>query len=674
VDQVSPANGTDRSVSDEYQELKRNQLNMGEQVTYSMPEAVEASTAGIQLVYLDKVAFDVVIQSPLPAKQKAELFARMARFNTLYMVARAGSGHLGSSFSSLDLVTWLYLNILKPDDRYFSSKGHDSPGLYAVQTALGVIPFEKIHALRRLDGLPGHPDVNTPGAHTNTGSLGMGVSKAKGFLFADELLGNHGGRIFVLTGDGELQEGQFWESLITASRRRDGRLTVIVDHNKIQSDTHVSNVSDLGDLEAKFKAFGWDVVRCNGHDYGALERIFDSESKDGRPRAIIADTIKGRGVSFMEHTAMKEGQEYYQYHSGAPDPDNYKTASAELAEDIKTKALALGLKLPKLVEVSIEPLRAPQNSERMIPAYTEALLAEARINSKIVSLDADLILDTGLIPFKDEFRDRFVECGIAEQDMVSQAGTMALAGLIPIVHSFACFLTSRASEQIYNNCTQGGKVIYVGSLAGVLPGGPGHSHQAVRDITSMSAMPGLTIVEPINAKQVKSALSWAVNKSEGSTYLRLTSIPYEQNSELSEISELQAGKGQTVREGSDVLVIAFGPVMAFQALQAATILSKKGISVAVVATPWINKINQNWIKSALGNVRHIVTLENHYTECGAGSFYITTLACLGLLSNRNAFALGVDEIPVCGRNDEVLTYHRLTGDLLASLIVEKILA
>ncbi len=645
---------------------------MGEQVTYSTPEADEASTAGNRLVHFDKPAFDLVYQSHSPAKQKASLFAQMARFNALYMVARAGSGHLGSSFSSLDIVAWLYLNVLKPADRYYSSKGHDSPGLYAVQTALGVMPFEKIHELRRLDGLPGHPDVNTPGAHTNTGSLGMGVSKAKGFLFADELLGNSGGRIFVLTGDGELQEGQFWESLITASRRRDGRLTVVVDHNKIQSDTHVSSVSDLGDLEAKFKAFGWDVVRCNGHDYGALEKIFDFQSKDGRPIAIIADTVKGRGVSFMEHTSMKEGQEYYQYHSGAPSLDKYKIASAELVEDIQAKALALGLKFPKCVEVSIEPLRAPQNSERMVPAYTEALLAEARINSRIVALDADLILDTGLIPFKEEFGDRFVECGIAEQDMVSQAGTMALAGLIPIVHSFACFLTSRASEQIYNNCTQGGKVIYVGSLAGVLPGGPGHSHQAVRDITAMSAMPGMTIIEPANARQVKSALNWAVNENQGSTYLRLTSIPYEQSSELLQSGEFQVGKGMTVREGGDVLILAFGPIMVSQALEAATLLDKKGISAAVVVTPWVNKIEPAWIQAAIGRSKCVVTLENHYTECGAGSFYITAMASLGLLTNRKVFTLGVDEVPACGKNDEVLTHHQLNGDQIANAIFEKL--
>jgi transketolase len=644
---------------------------MGEYVNYSLSEAEQTTNSGNRLSHLPISVFKDLLKGSFPPIERTALFAQMARFNALYMVSRAGSGHLGSSFSSLDIVSWLYLNVLKPEDRYYSSKGHDSPGLYAVQTALDILPFDKIHALRRLGGLPGHPDVGTPGAHTNTGSLGMGVSKAKGFLFADDLLCRPPGRIFVLTGDGELQEGQFWESLVTASRLRNGRLTVIVDHNKIQSDTYVSDVSDLGDLKAKFEAFGWAVTRCDGHDLVALRDALGSASIDGRPKVVIADTVKGKGVSFMEHTSMKESQKYYQYHSGAPTYDNYKLASSELLTDIRARLRALGMDFPVLTEASADVMRSPQNTERMMPAYADAILEQARAHSNLVALDADLILDTGLIPFKDEFPERFIECGIAEQDMVSQAGTMALAGLIPIVHSFACFLTSRASEQIYNNCTQGEKVIYVGSLAGILPGGTGHSHQAVRDITAMSAMPGMTIIEPVNAKQVKSALNWAVNESEGSTYLRLTSIPYEQNSELMKIGELQTGKGFAVREGSDVLIIAFGPIMAFQALEAATILDKKGISVAVVVTPWINKIDPTWIKSVLGMNRCIVTLENQYTDSGAGSFYITTMASLGLLTSRKVLTIGVGGIPSCGKNDEVLTHHQLNGWQIANVVSEK---
>jgi transketolase len=404
----------------------------------------------------------------------------------------------------------------------------------------------------------------------------------------------------------------------------------------------------LGDLKAKFEAFGWDVARCDGHDLLALQDALGSPSIDGRPKVVIADTVKGKGVSFMEHTSMKEGQEYYQYHSGAPTYDNYKLASKELLAAIQARLRALKMDFPVLAEASADVMRVPQNTERMMPAYADAILEQARAHSNLVALDADLILDTGLIPFKGEFPERFIECGIAEQDMVSLAGTMALGGLVPVVHSFACFLTSRASEQIYNNCTQGKKVIYVGSLAG---------------------MPGMTIIEPVNAMQLKAALKWAIDDTEESTYLRLTSIPYEQTPELAQISALRAGRGDIVREGTDVAIIAFGPVMAFQALDAAAGLAQRGISAAVAVTPWINHLDPSWLASFIGQCPDVITLENHYSDCGAGNFYIGKMAGLGLLKDRRAFSLGIDRIPACGRNDEVLSCHELSSSKLTDKII-----
>ena len=191
-----------------------------------------------------------------PALERTRIFAALCRINTLYMIAKAGSGHVGTSFSSLDIVSWLYLNELRqpaagngtgPRDIYFSSKGHDVPALYAVLIATGRLEWELLHRLRRLGGLPGHPDVATPGVAANTGSLGMGISKAKGMVAADRLSGREG-RVYVLLGDGELQEGQFWESLVSAANDSMGEIVAIVDHNKIQSDTWVARVSDLGDL------------------------------------------------------------------------------------------------------------------------------------------------------------------------------------------------------------------------------------------------------------------------------------------------------------------------------------------------------------------------------------------------------------------------------------------
>src|SRR6187431_584753 len=275
----------------------------------------------LELRYVPVAEFERVRRANAPAAARARAFAALARVNTLYMIAGAWSGHIGTSFSSLEIMSWLFPNELRdlakgPEacDVFFSSKGHDAPALYNVLIGLGLLPADKLHQLRRLHGLPGHPHIETPYIQANTGSLGMGVSKAKGMVLANRLAGVER-RVFVLTGDGELQEGQFWESLSSAANRGLGEIVAIVDHNKIQSDTWVGNVSNLGDIEAKFRSFGWHVVRCDGHDVAALQRVFRVlDAVKDRPKVIVADTIKGKGVSFMEGPAMKAG-ELYGYHS-----------------------------------------------------------------------------------------------------------------------------------------------------------------------------------------------------------------------------------------------------------------------------------------------------------------------------------------------------------------------
>ena len=177
---------------------------------------------------------------------RAALVADLCRLNTLYMIMQAGSGHIGSSFSAMDLISWLWTDCLvdpnshAPDsDIYFSSKGHDAPALYALLIALEKLDFDLLHKLRRFGGLPGHPDVETPFIATNTGSLGMGISKAYGMARAKRFAGRRG-RIVVMTGDGELQEGQIWESLQPVANEKLSEIVVVVDHNKLQSDSAVS--------------------------------------------------------------------------------------------------------------------------------------------------------------------------------------------------------------------------------------------------------------------------------------------------------------------------------------------------------------------------------------------------------------------------------------------------
>src|SRR5688572_32859435 len=215
----------------------------------------------LELRYVPVSEFRRLLDAGVPAAVRARAFAALARINTLYMIAGAWSGHIGTSFSSLEIMSWLFLNELRDLDKgpaasdvFFSSKGHDAPALYNVLIGLGLLPADKLHELRRLHGLPGHPHIETPYIQANTGSLGMGISKAKGMVIANRLAGAER-RVFVLTGDGELQEGQFWESLSSAANRGLGEIVAIVDHNKIQSDTWVRNVSNLGDIEAKVRSF-----------------------------------------------------------------------------------------------------------------------------------------------------------------------------------------------------------------------------------------------------------------------------------------------------------------------------------------------------------------------------------------------------------------------------------
>jgi len=578
----------------------------------------------------------------------------------------------------MEIICWLYLNEVSRKFEhpnvfdqavFFSSKGHDAPALYSVLLGLGSLDFELLHRLRRLGGLPGHPDIRTPGVVTNTGSLGMGVSKAKGLIFANRLSGAKT-KFFVLTGDGELQEGQLWESLISASNRGLYELTVVVDHNKLQSDTLVSKVSDLGDLEHKFASFGWHVLRCDGNDIRSFsEAVQSAKQIIDRPQVIIADTVKGSGVSFMEHTAIDSDVELYRFHSGAPSDEAYSRALGELVTSANKDLEILGLPHVLLESVLCTPPPPPMNVERMISAYSEALIDAASLNEKIVALDADLVLDTGLIEYQKKFPNRFIECGIAEQDMISQAGGLALAGLIPIVHSFACFLTSRPSGQIYNNCTEQRKIVYVGSLAGALPGGPGHSHQAVRDIAAMSGMPGVVIIEPVSVRQVVDGLEWAVNLHPTSAYLRLTSVPIPKRQELEDIGSLTFGAGHVLVSGGELTIVVTNPILVVDVLKAAERLNANSHRrVGVIATPWINVADTDWYGSRLQGMRHIVTVESHYIEGGFGMMLTAKLAAAGVLGESMVHNWGVGCVPPSGTNSEVLAFLQLDADSIASRI------
>jgi len=312
-----------------------------------------------KIYFVEKKEINKILKSKIDIFTKAKLISLVCRLNTLSMIKKAGSGHLGTSMSAMDLMVWVKFFLQKKKikdlnrDIFFSSKGHDAPALYSILYALGLISLEKILNLRRLNGLEGHPDVKTRGIEANTGSLGMGISKAKGIVWAKKYLKKKG-NVIVLTGDGELQEGQIFESLQTTFHQKINDLIVIVDHNKIQSSKYVKDIIDLLNLKKKFRSFGWYVERFDGHNFETIHKVFNRlKSIKDKPKILIADTIKGKGIFGIEHTNVMKKSARYEWHAGAPNDEDYFFFQKELIKNINLatkKYLNINLKFLSVIK------------------------------------------------------------------------------------------------------------------------------------------------------------------------------------------------------------------------------------------------------------------------------------------------------------------------------------
>ena len=644
--------------------------------------------------------FHRVSDSLLNPYDEIALIADMCRANALAAVKRAGSGHLGTSFSAMDIVTWLYyhemntveLGVKHPDrDIYFSSKGHDVPGLYAVLYSAGIVPREKLLKLRRLGGLDGHPDVGITGIEANSGSLGMGISKGRGMAWAKAHSGRSG-RVFVMIGDGELQEGQNYEALQVTVQQQVNNLTVIVDHNKVQSDKLVSQIVDLGDLARKLQAFGWHVARCDGHNLRALDQVLtEFGNVTDRPKILIADTIKGRGVSFMEHTiALQEGHGYYKWHAGAPDDESFERAYAELTHRIDDRLSGFGLpglRLEAMEPVASEPAgpvplnalgepisrgaevqASPVSNEYIGEAYGKALVALAPARPDMVVLDADLSSDCRVREFELTYPDRFIENGIAEQDMVSMAGGLARQGWLPVVNSFASFLASRANEQIYNNACEHSKIIYACHYAGLIPAGPGRSHQSLRDISLFGALPNCIVLQPCSAAETHMAVEYCVNQASEVCVLRMNIGPSPRRIQLPPDYTFTPGRGAVLTQGQDAIIFGYGPVMLHEALLASERLARNGFGLSVVNLPWLNRVDTAWLAEQVAPQREIYVIEDHAPVGGLGDHILNLLATDGLLAGRRFTKFAVEGFAACGTPQEALRYHGLDGATLVKRI------
>ena len=261
-----------------------------------------------------------------------ELNAAKARLYGVQMVHDAASGHPGGSMSCMDVLTYLYFAEMRVDpknphdpgrDRFVMSKGHCSPAMYPVLALRGFFPVEDLKMFRRIDGhMSGHVEMKyVPGVDMSTGSLGQGCSIAVGMALGAKVQGKDT-KVFTLLGDGECQEGQIWEALMSAAHYKLDNLTVIVDNNGLQIDGSNDEVMSLGDMPAKLRAFGFDLHEIDGHDLDAIEAALGAPVTPGRPKAILAHTVKGKGVSFMEGKSA--------WHGKAIDDESFAKAMEEL--------------------------------------------------------------------------------------------------------------------------------------------------------------------------------------------------------------------------------------------------------------------------------------------------------------------------------------------------------
>jgi len=272
-----------------------------------------------------------------PDIKKLKKKAIEIRKDILIMIEKAGSGHTGGSLSLVEILLALYMYKIKHDpknpdwperDRVLLSKGHGCPALYAVLAECGYFPHEELASLRKLGSrLQGHPQIGLPGVEISSGSLGQGLSIANGMAIANKMDGGKA-KIYCIMGDGETNEGQVWEAAMTAAHHKLNNVCAIVDFNKLQIDGFCCDVKNLEPFADKWRSFGWHAREADGHDFKALfDALDEADSVKDKPQIIIAHTVKGKGISFIENQVK--------WHGISPKPEELKKALKELDEEMK---------------------------------------------------------------------------------------------------------------------------------------------------------------------------------------------------------------------------------------------------------------------------------------------------------------------------------------------------
>ena len=578
----------------------------------------------------------------------------------------AGSGHAGGTLSIMDIAAALYLSIADHDprnpnwpdrDRIIWSTGHKAPSLYLGLAFAGFCPIEDVVTLRKLSSpFQGHPHwLKLPGVEVSTGSLGQGLSIAVGMAMAARL-DNRQHKIFCIMGDGEQQEGQVWEAAMEAGHYQLDNLIGIIDCNRLQIDGLVKDVMAVEPLAAKYGSFGWDVLRIDGHNMDQIvDALQQARGVIGRPVMILADTVKGKGVSFMEDEAG--------WHGKAPNYDELTKGLAELGltdrislPPLLDKAKAyqaqvdriLAAKMPKFthdywwnaadtMKVKMEPTRK---------GFGQSLAANGD-DERVVCLGLDI---SGSITISDFYtgkparRKRWISMGIAEQSATSAAAGLAREGKLPVLGTYATFAAARNLDQIRTSVCYGNfNVMIAGAHGGVSVGPDGATHQALEDLFAMQGLPNMSVVVPCDAVETRKATDYLLLQHKGPKYIRFAreATPIVTAAD----TPFVFGKANVIRfrnekpsfkdafetvlaasyrnEDEDMCIVACGPMVP-EAMRAAYILKKEfGYESRILNLHTLKPIDADALTRAAHETGVVVTAEEH--QVGALAWRVSNI-------------------------------------------------
>jgi transketolase len=598
--------------------------------------------------------------------------ANQLRIHSIAATTAAGSGHPTSCCSAADIVAGLFFGHMRYDpknphfannDRFILSKGHAAPLLYAAWAEAGLFPATELLKLRELGSdLEGHPTPRLSFADVATGSLGQGLSVGVGMALCARL-DNLDYNTFVLLGDGECAEGSVWEAASLAGIYQLNNLTAIVDVNRLGQSQPTAFGHNLEVYRKRFEAFGWRTEVIDGHDMDEIVEVLAAVGLGKQPLAIIAKTLKGAGVSFIED---KEG-----WHGKTLSKDEAGKAISEL----QPKATSgLGVPIPAPNQLPLPKNEAPAGYPPTTyklgdmvatrEAYGNALVRIGEADERIVAMDGDTKNSTFAEKFYKKFPDRFTECFIAEQNLVGVATGFGTRGKVPFASAFACFF-ERAVDQIRVAGISMANLKLAGSHVGVSIGEDGPSQMALEDLAIMRAIAGSVVLYPSDAVCAEKLVE-QMALTKGIAFLRTsrpkTPVIYKND------EQFPIGGAKVLKQsaGDKVTVVAAG-VTLFEALKAADALAKQDIGITVIDAYSIKPLGNDVIRSAAQKTNNtVLTVEDHYPEGGLGDTVAGELSADGIRVHK----LAVTEIPRSGKMEELLAKYGID----AAAIVKRVKA